>query len=193
MLLLTSEVKAPDPFVGFGITPIPISFESATEGEEPGKSRRKYFQIGAPFELREISIGEIDSLKLLFVPEVTFNSGVYLAQGSLVIEELLPFRAYRSVPSGIVWGAGVGGHLGWIKKKDSYIVDGEPMTAPDQLSLGGVVKLYAGPAFTLSQSFSLRLRFGFDIPFGRLAPYTVAVGSRGWGLVHVMQAQLVIQ
>lgn len=185
LFIFVSSVKAPDPYVGLGITPVPITFEA----EEESKFRRKYLQLGFPFEFQKISIGEMEGLRVMFVPEVATNMSIFLAQGVLTIEETIPFRAYRSVPSGIFWGFGAGGHLGWIKKKDEYLVNGEPMTEADQLSLAGVAKIYGGPEFIFHEWMKLRLRFGFDILYGRIAPLTLGIGSRNWGLLYFMQAQ----
>jgi len=192
LLVLISDVKGPDPFVGFGITPVPIQFEPATEGEEGGQLRRRFLQLGAPFEIKEFSWGEIEGLKLVFSPELATNQSIFLAQGVFMLEETVPFRAYRSVPSGIFWGAGVGGHLGWILKKSAYVVDGEAMDQTDQYSMGWMIKTCAGPEFGIWGDARLRLRLGFDVYVGRIAPYTVEVSSGQWGLVYFMQAQVMI-
>jgi hypothetical protein len=192
LFALVSDVKGPDPFVGFGITPIPLTFESADDGEGSSRLRRRFLQVGAPFEINEFSLGEIEGLKLVFSPELATNRSIFLAQGVFMLEETVPFRAYRSVPSGIFWSAGLGGHLGWIQKKGAYLVDGESMDQADQYSLGWMLKACAGPEFKFLGDARLRLRLGFDVFFGRIAPYTVAVGSGKWGLLYFMQAQVMI-
>lgn len=172
---LIQDFKMPDPYIGWQFQTFPSKFnlEVQTDGtRRVVHRRRKYIEIGLPFEVTHITFADVKALPILFTPEFKIGNEVIISNLMLGFEQDLPFRGYRSFPSGIFYGLSGGFHYGFIHSAgDLQNSSGRNLDSTQRTSLATVFKFYFGPRFASNSLFDLKLRFEMDWMYGKLSYY----------------------
>lgn len=195
--LTSASSSWPDPYIGMSFRTFPekhlMGVDATTGNDIIRTRRRKFLQVGLPFEIKKFSWGDAGNMKMILLPESLFSLDVVILNATVGIEQDIRFSSYRSVPSGLFWGIAGGLHYGFIvAKKDLINQDsGKPLSFVDRTSLATVLKFYFGPTFDLNKEMALKLRMGTDLMFGKIGPFQTRTSvSEALGSVLGLQLQL---
>lgn len=178
----------PEPYFGFAIQSFSeksfMGYDTTTTpfSELNERRRKKYFQLGLPFQITTFNWGDARRIRVLAIPELLFNDNSVLANFGAGIEQDIPFNDYRSVPSALFWGLAAGLHYGFIlDAKDYALAENKDettgsytmkkLTVLDRSSIAGLFRFYFGPKFFINNSMDLKLRIGIDLLVGKVGPF----------------------
>lgn len=209
-LIGANDSKWPDPYFGFGARtfaaryPDWVAYNEALETDPEAEltyieRHQKFFIIGLPFNLKNLSRGDLHNYRLIAVPEILFNDVSIMFNGCIGLTQDVDFLNYRAWPLGWFWEAVTGIHYGYLTDVKDYdrsegAFVGKSLRQSDRSSIAGVLKLAIGPRFFVTDKMYLKVRFGMDWAFGKLGlfmmrtRYSPNLGSM-WGI----QAQLDFQ
>jgi len=204
-LFMTSATasKWPDPYLGFSARTFGARYASetdATTGDQLYVERhQKFFTLGLPFQLKDLSDKSYSGLKLIGLPEFVFNDTSFMFNGCIGIVQDVDFGNYRAWPPGWFWETDLGIHYGYLTETKDYHrsetgVNPAPLRLLDRTSIAAILKLAMGPRFMITDTVHLKLRFGMDWAFGRLGLFMMRtrvsenIGST-WGIAAQVDFQ----